>query len=112
MNSSVTCDSATSVMSSLCLEIRLSSRSNGPSKLSRCSSKAGASLGRGSGTQRRRRSSLAQPAHQGAVLAVGLEVGEHEGDGLADQPAAVDGQAVLAAQRQPGVLDVEQLLRR
>ena len=35
MNSSVTCDSATSVMSSLCLAIRLSSRSNGPSKLSR-----------------------------------------------------------------------------
>src|ERR1700760_5001798 len=36
MNSSVTWDSATSVMSSLCLEIRPSSRSNGPSNTSRC----------------------------------------------------------------------------
>src|ERR1700760_2862267 len=36
MNSSVTCDSATSVMSSLCLEISASSRSNGPSNTSRC----------------------------------------------------------------------------
>ena len=40
MNSSVTRDSDTSVMSSLCLEIRLSSRSKGPSKLSRLTSKA------------------------------------------------------------------------
>ena len=39
MNSSVTRDSATSVMSSLCLEIRLSSRSKGPSKLSSRTSK-------------------------------------------------------------------------
>ena len=35
MNSSVTCDSATSVTSSWRRLIRLSSRSNGPSKLSR-----------------------------------------------------------------------------
>ena len=55
MNSSVTCESETSVMSSLCLEIRLSSRSNGPSKLSRRSSNvasnaaSGASSVRGSG---------------------------------------------------------------
>ena len=34
MNSSVTLDSATSVMSSLCLEINCSNRSKGPSKLS------------------------------------------------------------------------------
>src|ERR1700722_20144510 len=40
MNSSVTLDRDTSVMSSLCLEIRPSSRSNGPSKTSRCTSKA------------------------------------------------------------------------
>ena len=38
MNSSVTCESETSVMSSLCFEIRLSSRSKGPSKLSSRSS--------------------------------------------------------------------------
>src|ERR1700761_8224910 len=36
MNSSVTWDSDTSVMSSLCLEIRPSSRSKGPSNTSRC----------------------------------------------------------------------------
>ena len=35
MNSSVTCDNETSVMSSLCREIRCSNRSNGPSKLAR-----------------------------------------------------------------------------
>ena len=38
MNSSVTDASAISVMSSLCLAISPSSRSNGPSKLSRCTS--------------------------------------------------------------------------
>src|SRR5216683_1170982 len=36
MNSSVTWESATSVMSSLCLEMSASSRSNGPSNTSRC----------------------------------------------------------------------------
>ncbi len=40
MNSSVTVDSETSVMSILCLEIRLSRRSKGPSKLSSRTSKA------------------------------------------------------------------------
>jgi Mrp family chromosome partitioning ATPase len=40
MNSSVTWESATSVMSSLCLEISASSRSNGPSKTERWTSKA------------------------------------------------------------------------
>src|SRR4051795_13156297 len=38
MNSSVTCASATSVMSSRCLEIRPRRRSNGPSNTSRCTS--------------------------------------------------------------------------
>src|SRR5580693_1933384 len=38
MNSSVTLDSAISVMSSLCLEISASSRSNGPSNTSRWTS--------------------------------------------------------------------------
>ena len=38
MNSSVTLASAISVMSSLCLEISPSSRSNGPAKTSRCTS--------------------------------------------------------------------------
>jgi len=40
MNSSVTWERATSVMSSLCLEISASSRSNGPSNTSRCTWKA------------------------------------------------------------------------
>src|SRR4051812_9082973 len=40
MNSSVTFDSATSVTSSWCLAMRPSSRSNGPSKTSRCTSNA------------------------------------------------------------------------
>ena len=31
-------------------------------------------------------------------MAVLLEVGQHQRDRLADQPAAVDGQAVVAAQ--------------
>ena len=39
-----------------------------------------------------------------------LEVGQRDRDRLADQPAAVDGQPVVAAQRQPGVLEVEQLV--
>ena len=56
MNSSVTVASATSVMSSLCLEIRLSSRSKGPSKLSSRTANAGGRVG--VGRERRRR-----PAH-------------------------------------------------
>src|SRR4051812_31901337 len=47
MNSSVTRASATSVMSSLCLAIRPSSRSNGPLKLSRWTSKPADPLGAG-----------------------------------------------------------------
>src|ERR1039457_279423 len=39
MNSSVTLESAISVISSLCFEISASSRSKGPSKTSRCTSK-------------------------------------------------------------------------
>src|ERR1700735_5904999 len=50
MNSSVTFDRATSVMSSLCLEISPSSRSNGPSKTSRCTSKAPTPRGASSGS--------------------------------------------------------------
>ena len=116
MNSSVTLDSATSVMSSLCLAIRLSSRSNGPSKLSRRTSNAGrlvaglvrrrsqlpGSRGGGHSSVSRRTRTLS--------IAVGVEVGQHQRDRLADQPAAVDGQPVVAAQRQPRVLDVEQLV--
>ena len=41
-----------------------------------------------------------------------LQVGQDHGDRLADDPAAVDGQAVLAAQHQPRVLQVHQLLGR
>ena len=141
MNSSVTCDSATSVTSSLCLAIRPSSRSNGPSKSSRWTWKPppGALGGRPRGRLvvpraaqggRRRCPSTAGPGHgtcrpgspdahpmptgrpapgcgcrppsrsrarPALLLAVGLEVGEHHGHGLADDPAAVDGQAVVRA---------------
>ena len=31
-----------------------------------------------------------QPLHQDAVVAVGLEVGEHDRDRLPDEPAAVE----------------------
>ena len=44
------------------------------------------------------------------VEAVLVEVGQHQGHRLADQPATVDGQAVVAAQHQPGLLEVEQLV--
>ena len=40
MNSLVTWERATSVMSSLCLEISASSKSNGPSNTSKCTWKA------------------------------------------------------------------------
>ena len=114
MNSSVTVDSATSVMSSLCLEIRLSSRSNGPSKLSRRTANAAAipvSAGASAedsmtpaltGIRSRRRavairSCLREALHEQAVVTVHVEVGQGHRDGLADQPAAVDGEAVHAA---------------
>ena len=57
-----------------------------------------------------RRSLVEQPLHQRAVGALGLEVRQHERQRLPDHPAPVDGEAVLAAQRETGVLDVEQLV--
>src|SRR5690606_19526627 len=121
MNSSVTFDSATSVMSSLCLAISVSSRSKGPSKLSRrtrnppsgaswavmgAPGRAPASLFVGSWPPDG--SGLAEPLHQHAGLAVLLEVGEQHRDSLPHDPAAVGGQSVVGAQGQPGLLQGEQ----
>ena len=50
------------------------------------------------------RSEPAQPADQDAVLALGLEVGDHDGEGLAHDAPAVDREAVLGAERQLGLL--------
>ena len=55
----------------------------------------------------RERSLVQQSLDQGAVDALGLEVGEHERECLTHQAAAVDGEAVVAAQREPRVLDIE-----
>ena len=41
------------------------------------------------------------------LVAAGVEVREHQGDGLAHHAAAVDREAVRTAQHQPGVLEVE-----
>ena len=125
MNSSVTVARATSVMSSLCLEIRLSSRSKGPSKLSSRTANAGVAsvLDAQPGPPARRERSewrggvvmsslLGQPPDQDALLAVRLEVGQHEREGLADQAAPVDGQPVVAAQPEPRLLEVRGARRR
>src|ERR1700759_1799331 len=87
MNSSVTWDSATSVMSSLCLEIRPSSRSNGPSNTSRCTSKpAGAAGGLSS---RPRPSGAGKSAGRGSAL--------FQPSGSAVVAASADAPAVVAA---------------
>src|SRR5215469_7156571 len=117
MNSSVTWDSATSVMSSLCLEIRASSRSNGPSNTSRWTWKPGAlplsavassPLAGLSVTNVRSRSAIESPDQQ-AVLPPGLQVGEQDGHRLPDQAPPV-GRYTVAAQDQPPALQVEQFL--
>src|SRR5207248_1093478 len=51
-----------------------------------------------------------QPPYQDAGVPAGLQVGEDDGDGLADDAAAVDGEAVFAAQDQAGVFEVHELL--
>jgi hypothetical protein len=48
-------------------------------------------------------------AGEHARLAAGVEVGQYHGDGLTDEPTAVRGDAV-AAQGEPGVLQIEQLV--
>ena len=50
--------------------------------------------------------SAGDPAGQQAVHAAGVEVGEQDGDRLADDPAAVGGGAV-AQQREPGAFQVK-----
>src|ERR1700761_8215900 len=130
MNSSVTWDSDTSVMSSLCLEISPSSRSNGPSKTSRCTSNAFAPRGASSPapasavivppavlpTLRRYRVPVlvlallagADPPGDQAVGAARVQVGQQDGDRLPDQAAAVQDEPE-AAQLEPRVLQVKQL---
>src|SRR5580658_2701688 len=93
MNSSVTWDSDTSVMSSLCLEISPSSRSNGPSKTSRCTSKAPVPARVSSGsacvifivTH-----ASPDPADHEAAGVAGVQVGQEDRDRLPHQPPAVE----------------------
>src|SRR5438552_18568317 len=98
-------------MSSLCLEIRASSRSNGPSNTSRWTWKPGAlplsaaassPLAVLSVTNVRSRSAVEPPGQQ-AVLPPGLQVGEHDGHRLPDQAPPV-GRDPVAAQGQPSAL--------
>src|ERR1700734_1124538 len=94
MNSSVTLDSDTSVMSSLCLEIRPSSRSNGPSKTSRCTSKAPVPARASSGSACVIiiiiviHASPDAADHQAAGV-VGIQVGQEDRDRLPHQPPPV-----------------------
>src|ERR1700677_230828 len=111
MNSSVTCDSDTSVMSSLCLEISPSSRSNGPSKTSRCTSKAPVPACGSSGSACVIifiviHASPEAADHEAAGV-VGVQVGQQDRDRLAHQPPPVERDAE-PAQAQPRVLDLEQ----
>src|ERR1700692_2482476 len=113
MNSSVTWDSDTSVMSSLCLEISPSSRSNGPSKTSRCTSKAPAPRGASSGSAAFvviiLHSSPDVADHE-AFGAPRVQVGQQDRDRLADHAAPVEDDPD-PAQLQPRVLELEQLGR-
>src|SRR6266545_902696 len=54
----------------------------------------------------------AQPTDQDRRVALRLKVGEDDSDGLANDPAAVDGEAVLGAQVQARGLDVDQFIGR
>jgi hypothetical protein len=49
---------------------------------------------------------VGDPASQEAVRSAGIEIGEQDGDRLADDPAAVGGGAV-AQQREPGAFQVK-----
>ena len=48
----------------------------------------------------------AQPANQDAGVALGLEVGEHDGQRLANHPSTVHRQPVVTPQCQPGMLKI------
>src|SRR5579863_8424031 len=112
MNSSVTVDSDTSVMSSLCLEISPSSRSNGPSNTSRCTSKPPVPACGSSG------SACViiiivihaspDPADNQAAGVAGVQVGQQDRDRLPHQPPPVERDA-QPPQPQPRVLELEQL---
>src|ERR1700683_1961722 len=98
-------------MSSLCLEISPSSRSNGPSKTSRCTSKASAPRGASSGSAAFVVIIIhASPdvADHEAVIAPRVQVGEEDRDRLPDQAATVEDDAE-ATEPQPRVLKLEQL---
>src|SRR5260370_4582410 len=97
MNSSVTWESTTSVMSSLCLEMSASSRSKGPSNTSRWTwkpavppvSAAASSPVTVESVTRIRSRAQAEPHGQHAVLPPCLQVGEQHGDRLPDQAPPV-----------------------
>src|ERR1700722_5029770 len=98
-------------MSSLCLEISPSSRSNGPSKTSRGTSKASAPRGASSGSAAFVVITIhASPdvVDHEAVTAPPVQVGEEDRDPLPHQAAPVEDDA-KAAQPQPGVLELKQL---
>src|SRR5215471_3593418 len=116
MNSSVTWDSAISVISSLCLAISASSRSNGPSKTSRCTWKPPRSsvsavfmtiTARIPG-YRDRSLVIAQPLGHQATLSRRLQIGEQHRQRLPDDPATVNRDAIRQ-QRQPRPFQVNQL---
>src|ERR1700722_4604915 len=113
MNSSVTWDSDTSVMSSLCLEISPSSRSNGPSKTSRCTSKAPVPACGSSDSACGIiifiviHASPDAADHEAAGV-VRVQVGEEDRDRLPHQPPPVERDA-QPPQVQPRVLKLEQL---
>ena len=124
MNSSVTFDSAISVTSSLCLPISCSSRSNGPSKLVSWTVKRAARRRRPQGPPVPRRCCCSRTPSLG-VAAAQLPLSRRTStessprsarsasstdDRLADDPAAVGGHPVLAAQGQPGGLQRDELV--
>ena len=122
MNSSVTCESATSVTSILCLLIRLSSRSKGPSKLSRCTANAARSL---RGLARTRSTSwassgaTARSCHRAisrctSTLSSPLASRSASAIAIASRTSRPrsTASALVAPQREAGVLDVEQLVGR
>src|SRR5690606_24861937 len=111
MKSDVTTDRATSVMSSWCLEISCSSRSNGPSKLPSVTEKpaSGASAGVGSATDTGV-SVLGESTRELALGAPHLEVGQRAGDRRTHEATAVDLATGERSQLEPRLLDREQLV--
>ena len=117
MNSSVTWDRATSVMSSLCFAIRLSNRSNGPSKLTRRTENPGVDDARRS--RRHRDSSLGSHGrHQGPISRCTRTLSSPFCSKSASAMATASrtsrprstANPCVRRNDQPGVLDLEQLI--